>query len=140
VTVPDPKQWWRSVFRRAGRDPGLVGYWLLCHRRHEGLKLARLARRLGLDMEGLVLLSLCRTPREVCFTDDLEVICRRTGAGREALALLLRQEQTLYRWRAKPPVQQGWLAAASDAEPPPEPPGEPEPPREPEPEKPPDEQ
>jgi hypothetical protein len=101
-----------------------VGYWLLRHRRAERLRLAELARKLGLAMDGLVLLSLCRTPREDHFREDLEVICRRTGADATALAQVLRQEQALARWadQARPPGRTpatgGWLIAASDAPPP----------------------
>ena len=41
--------------------------------------------------------------------------------SRLALARLLRQQQALADWQANPPPREGWLAAASDAEPPPDP-------------------
>jgi hypothetical protein len=68
-------------------------------------------------MEGLVLLSLCETPREDCFREDLEVICRRTGADTTTLANILRQQQALARWAEEAPASGGWLMAASDAAP-----------------------
>jgi hypothetical protein len=103
-----------------------VGHWLRRHRRAERLRPIELARKLGLAMDGLVLLSLCRTPREDHFREDLEVICRRTGADATALAQVLRQEQALARWaeqacppgQAQAPAAGGWLIAAADAPPP----------------------
>jgi hypothetical protein len=123
VTTPERKHLRRSVLRQTGRDPAHLGYWLRRHRRAERLRPSRLARKLGLTMEGLVLLSLCRTPREDCFRDDLEAVCRCTGADAAALAQVLRQEQALAGWAEERPPQgqgspQGWLIAASDAPPP----------------------
>jgi hypothetical protein len=116
MTAPDDQYFPRSVLRQTGRDPAWVGYWLRRHRVHERIAPARLAARLGLDLQGLTLLSMCRTPREDHFRDDLEVICRRTGSDEMALAAVLRQEQALARWGESPPRPGGWLMAASDAE------------------------
>jgi hypothetical protein len=98
VTTPEHQHLWQSVLRQTGRDPTLVGYWLRWHRRAERLKPAELARRLGVGMEGLILLSPCQTPRADRFRADLEVICRRSGADAAALALILRREQALAQW------------------------------------------
>jgi hypothetical protein len=108
------KRLWRSVLRQTGRDPERVGYWLRQHCRAERLPPARLARLLGLRMEGLILLSLCLTPREDSFREDLAVICARTGADPLVLAQILRQQQALARWTEQSPSSQGWLMAASD--------------------------
>jgi hypothetical protein len=113
---PDRRQLWRSVLRRTGLDPRRVGHWLRRHRRSEGLRPGPLARQLGVTMKGLILLSLCQTPRDEQFQEDLRVICTRTGADPVALARLLRQEQALERWQGTAPPPQGWLMAASDAE------------------------
>ncbi|MCI0465059.1 MAG: hypothetical protein L0Z62_49695 [Gemmataceae bacterium] len=118
MTTPAHKHLWKSVLRQTGRDPTLVGYWLRRHRRTESLKPAELARHLRVGMEGLILLSLCQTPRADQFREDLEVICRRTGTDAAALALILRREQALAQWaEGGAPAAQGWLAAASDATP-----------------------
>jgi hypothetical protein len=72
-------------------------------------------------MEGLVLLSLCLTPRTDQFREDLDVICRRTGAAPAALAQILRRHQALANWKepgcspGTTPSAEGWLVAASDA-------------------------
>jgi hypothetical protein len=92
-----------------------MGYWLRRHRQTEALTPSQLARRLEVGMEGLALLSLCRTPRDDHFHEDLAVICRRAGAKEAAVAHLLRQEQALAQWAQKAPPPQGWLMAASDA-------------------------
>jgi hypothetical protein len=117
MTPPERKHLWKSVLRQTGRTSALVGYWLRRHRRTEHLRPAQLARKLRVRMEGLVLLSLCRAPREDHFREDLEVICRRTGADEVALAGILRQEQALARWAEAAAEPAGWLMAASDAEP-----------------------
>jgi hypothetical protein len=93
MTASNDEGLWKSVFRRTGRDPLWVGFWLRLHRLHERIGPARLAARLGLDQHGLVLLSLCRAPREDHFRADLEVLCQRTGADEITLARILRQEQ-----------------------------------------------
>jgi hypothetical protein len=130
VIPPERKHLWKSVLRETGRDPAFVGHWLRRHRRAERQSPAELARRLGLSMEGLILLSLCRTPRGDAFREDLEVICAYTGADAAALAQVLRQQQTLARWAEQAPAAEGWLMAASDAPPPeeepPAPPGGPD--------------
>jgi hypothetical protein len=108
---------WKGVLRQTGRDPAWLGYWLKRHRASEGLSPKTLAGRLGLSLEGLVRLSLCQPPRPEHFREDLEVVCRETGADQAALAALLRQQQGLARWAEQAPASSGWLMAASDAPP-----------------------
>jgi hypothetical protein len=116
MKVPRNKALWQSVLRRTGRDPVRVGHWLRQHRRREGLRPASQAARLGMQLEGLIVLSLCRTPRQDCFAEDLTVICECSGADPIALAGVLRREQALKDWKAEMPAGGGWLMAASDAE------------------------
>ncbi len=107
-----------AVFRNTALDAGWMGYWLARHQQSEDLDEQQLALKLGLTMDNLVLLCLCRTPRADHFSEDLKVICRRTGASEVALAQLLRQEQALSRWKQSgSPATQGWLMAASDRPP-----------------------
>jgi hypothetical protein len=125
--VPSRKQLWRSVNRETRRDPGWLGYWLNRHRRTENLSPLELAERLRVTLESLLMLSLCRTPREELFRADLAAVCQLTGADEVILARLLRQEQGLERWHvtaegAPGTISTGWLLAASDV--PEEPPTE----------------
>jgi hypothetical protein len=118
MATPDRKRLWKSVLRQTARDDVWLGYWLRRHRRTEKLTASHLAGLLGLSGEGLVLLSLCQTPREDHFREDLQVICRRTGANEGVLARILRQEQGLARWADTSSPTEGWLMAASDTLPP----------------------
>jgi hypothetical protein len=107
-----------AVFRNTAEDPAFIGYWLARHQQTENLDDQPLADKLGLAMDKLVMLCLCRTPRESSFRDDLTAICRYTGAPEELLAQILRREQVLLGWqKTAPPGQSGWLMAASDRPP-----------------------
>jgi hypothetical protein len=104
-----------AVARNTGEDPTWMGFWLARHREHERLAEPQLAKKLGVSMDNLVLLRLCRTPRSERFREDVEAICRRTGATERELLGLLRQEQNLYQLKqGGPPSGRGWLMAASD--------------------------
>jgi len=104
-----------AVFRHTSADPTWLGYWLARHRQTEQLGPQQLAEKLQMPMPNLVLLSLCRTPRPDHFREDLEVVCRRTGAPESILAQILRQKQTLLDWsQGETPKTTGWLMAASD--------------------------
>lgn len=109
-----------AVFSKTARDPDWVGYWLARHQQTEDLDEDQLAAKLGMTMDNLVLLCLCRTPRDGAqFKQDVDAICQKTGADQKVLQNLLRQEQIHLRWAQAAPTSQGYLAAASDA--PPEP-------------------
>jgi hypothetical protein len=106
---------WSAVFRNSARDPGWMGFWLTRHREHEKISEEQLARKLDITFENLVLMHLCRTPREDQFQDDIRAICQRTGATEMTVLGLLRQEQNLDRLKKSGlPSSQGWLMAASD--------------------------
>jgi hypothetical protein len=107
-----------AVFRNTAADPAWMGYWLARHQQTENLDEEQLAQKLELPMDNLVLLCLCRSPRDH-FQEDLRIVCRRTGASEKVLAQLLRQEQALLARASGSST--GWLMAASDrVEPPPE--------------------
>ena len=110
-----------AVFSKTARDPDWVGYWLARHQQTEDLDEDQLAAKLGMTMDNLVLLCLCRTPRDGAqFKQDVDAICQKTGVDRLVLKNLLRQEKNHLRWAQTPPPQAGgYLAAAADA--PPEP-------------------
>jgi len=118
MATPDRKRLWKSVLRQTAQDAVWLGYWLRRHRRTEKRTISQLAGLLGMSVEGLVLLSLCQTPREDHFREDLQVICHRTGANQGELARILRQEQGLARWAENSSPAEGWLMAASDTPPP----------------------
>jgi hypothetical protein len=82
-----------AVFAGAAADPAWLGYWLERRRRRTGAGRAAVAAVLKTDLRGLAMLALCRTPTEENFADDLEAVCRRTGADPAALARLLRAER-----------------------------------------------
>lgn len=109
-----------AVWRNTTRDPSWVGYWLARHEQTEDIDESQLAAKLGVPMDNLILLCLCRTPRDGnLFKQDLQAICAKTGASEMVLAQLLRQEQNHMRFLQGGQRTQGFLAAASDA--PPEP-------------------
>jgi hypothetical protein len=106
-----------AVLRATGEDPIWLGYWIKRFEQSEGVHSAEVANQLGLGVDSLVLLCLCRLPRVEHFQDDLRIICHRTGAKEDALARIIRQEQALTKWRApKSPETTGWLLAASDSD------------------------
>jgi hypothetical protein len=111
----DKANLYAAVFRQTAADPVWLGYWLARHQQTEKLDAQRLAERMGLPMDQLVLVCLCRTPRPDHFREDLQVICHRTGAAEAVLVQILRQEQALHQWTEMGvPKATGWLMAASD--------------------------
>ena len=75
-----------AVLRNTAQNPAWLGYWLARHQQSEDLDEQQLADKLGIAMDNLVLLCLCRTPRDDQFKADLEAVCqrhrrRRGGAG-----------------------------------------------------------
>jgi hypothetical protein len=104
-----------AVFRQTGADPIWLGYWLARHGQAERLRPDQLAQLMGVSVDNLALLCLCRTPRADHFREDLRIVCERTGTREDVLAQVLRQEQTLHQWTEMgAPKPTGWLMAASD--------------------------
>jgi hypothetical protein len=105
-----------AVFRVTGDDPAWLGHWIRQFQRSERIEPAEVANQLGIDIDALVLLCLCKTPRQDRFDEDLQVACKRTGADQVALARIIRQEQALTQWRDRKSADTtGWLLAASDS-------------------------
>jgi hypothetical protein len=122
--TPDPRaRLDRAALRATAADPARVGHWLDRHKATEDLTDDALAAKLKTDGRGLALLALCETPRPATFADDVRAVAAVAGAEPAALANLLRQEQGLAAWAAKPgeaaPSETGWLIAAHDADQPP---------------------
>lgn len=104
-----------AVFRNTAQDAAWIGHWLARHQQTENLDEEQLAQKLGIAVDNLVLLCLCRSPRSDHFQEDLRVVCKRTGASEKVLAQVLKQEQTLYGMsRSGQGSTSGWLMAASD--------------------------
>ena len=104
-----------AVFRNTAQDPAWIGHWLARHQQTENLDEEQLAQKLGIAVDNLVLLCLCRSPRSDHFQEDLRVVCKRTGASEKVLAQVLKQEQTLHGVsRSGQGSTSGWLMAASD--------------------------
>ena len=104
-----------AVFRNTAQDPAWIGHWLARHQQTENLDEDQLAQKLGVAVDNLVLLCLCRSPRSDHFLEDLRVVCKRTGASEKVLAQVLKQEQALLGVsRSGPASTSGWLMAASD--------------------------
>jgi hypothetical protein len=118
MTPEDQRGLHAAVFRKTAEDPCWLGHWLKRYQEHEKLDEGQLAARLGLTMEKLVWLCMCRTPRGDRFADDIAAICQRTGAKELDIVRIVRQEQNLARLQqSQPSAPSGWLMAASDHSP-----------------------
>ncbi|MFT3883294.1 MAG: hypothetical protein QM703_27025 [Gemmatales bacterium] len=107
----------KSALRKSRKDSSWVGHWLYQQRRREKLKVKEQARQLDISISQLVSLSLCMTPRQEHFQDDLMAISQHCKVTPTLLAGLLRKEWALAQWQgqAKPQANQsGWLMAASE--------------------------
>ena len=78
-----------AVFRQTASDPKWIGHWL----EKFTLDQQEIASQLGINTDQLVLLALCRTPRQTHFEEDLQIVCQRTGANAEWLRNILQVEQ-----------------------------------------------
>lgn len=115
MTPEDRASLHAAVFRNTAKDSAWIGYWLARHQQTEDLEEEALAQKLGINVDNLILLCLCRTPRTDHFLEDLKVVCQRTGASERALAQVLKQEQVLHRPDSSRPASTvGFLMAASD--------------------------
>ncbi len=84
----------------------------------EGVDDEQLAAHLGLAVDRLPILALCREPRGDApfFRQDIAEIADYTGTGVTNLAMFVRAAQGLRRMRASSDRSTGYLAAARDAE------------------------
>ena len=120
---PGPSLLRRAAARAAGRAFFLASA-LLPYAEIEGLDDAALAEWLGCRPDDLPRLLLCRRPRPEppAFRADVERIAEAFGLSAPTLAEVVRQADALQALReAGPSVGRGWLAAARDREPEPEP-------------------
>lgn len=113
----------QAAERAAGRAFFLASV-LLPYAEAEGLDDAALAERLGCRPVDLARLLFCRRPRREAphFRADVERIAAAFGLAAERLAELVRAADAVSAFRAAAPrAESGWLAAARDRGPEPEP-------------------
>ena len=116
MTDEDIESLRESVYRATASDSKWLGYWLGRFISSERLSWNELSSQLGIPLDGVATLSLCRTPRPDYFQEDVLVVCERTGANVNELIRIIRQEQAMERWsQQKTESPTGWLLAASDA-------------------------
>jgi hypothetical protein len=115
-----------ATLRKIGSDYRFVGYLFQSHLKNEDLTEVQLAEKLGTNLRGLATMALCLVPRRAHFTDDVTHIAACVGIATAELAILLRQEISLYAFRQKPlpstAQPSGWLPSfeGDDDRPPPE--------------------
>ncbi len=78
------------LLQKTAKAPDLLGCALAKHRTDNHLSVEDQAALLGIDVDGLVWLSLCRTPRPQHFQRDVESVCRRVNASVEVLIEVLK--------------------------------------------------
>ena len=79
-----------TLLKKLAEDAAFVGFALSRRRQMEGITVEEQAQVLGLDLDGLVRLSLCRVPRRRHCQRDLGTIARYVGVREDVLADLLR--------------------------------------------------
>jgi hypothetical protein len=77
------------AFSRVAGDHFFVGFALARAREAEGIDLAEQARRLGLDLDGLAKLALCRQPHRDTWEEDVRVVAEYVGLAPAMLEALL---------------------------------------------------
>jgi hypothetical protein len=80
----------QAVFHTTAQDPAWIGYFLARHLQLHNIGQGEQALLLGIDLDGLSRLAVCRSSRR---TEDLEVICSATGANPAALRRLLEETE-----------------------------------------------
>lgn len=103
--------------KRARAERGLLGGVLAEYQARADIDDATLATELGLDLEGLARLSLCRPPRPDRFAADVDAIAARTGADALRLAGLIRLAQSLGALTEAAPLDEGLRAARRSKDP-----------------------
>jgi len=78
-----------NLFHLSTRDPLFIGHALPAQRQAQRIGVDEQARRLGLSLELLARLALCRTPRPAHHPPDLERVARFVGLTPQALEALL---------------------------------------------------
>jgi hypothetical protein len=80
----------QGMIRLGSRDPALFGWALARIRYHRKQSPAEQATGLGISLERLAALGLCRVPRPERRAEDLAAVARHIGVSVEFLAWLLR--------------------------------------------------
>ena len=79
-----------TLLKKTADLPEFVGHALAVYRTTEGITAEEQAQMLGIDLDGLVRLALCRVPRRRHYQKDLAAICNHVGAREEVLLGILR--------------------------------------------------
>jgi hypothetical protein len=103
----------RRTVRAAEASPVFLAAVFARYRAVEGLDDAEVAGRLGVTVNRLDELAICRRPRPELFRQDVAAIATRFGADSGALAAIVRQVDGLERFAATPAPG---LLAARDAD------------------------
>jgi hypothetical protein len=88
LTVQEAVQ--QAVFHSTAQDPTWIGYYLARHLQLHAIGQGEQALLLGIDLDGLTRLAVCRSSRR---SEDLEVICSAIGANPVALRRLLEETE-----------------------------------------------
>jgi len=80
-----PRETLDNLFHPSTRDPLFIGYALHAQRQAQRIGVDEQARRLGLSLDLLARLALCRTPRPDHYRPDLERVARFVGLTPEAV-------------------------------------------------------
>jgi hypothetical protein len=83
------------MIRLGSRDETLLGHALARIRQVQGLSPAEQAAGLGMTLDQLAALSLCRRPQPGRREEDLAALSRHLGVGVEFLEWLLRATQAI---------------------------------------------
>jgi len=84
-----PRETLENLFHLSTRDAQFIGHALADQRRAQRIGVDEQARRLGLNLELLARLALCRMPRPDCRGQDVERVARFVGLTPAALSQLL---------------------------------------------------
>jgi hypothetical protein len=104
----------RRLAQRLEADDGTMAWVLARLRERTGATDAGIAARLGLAEDRLPHLALCNRPRSDLFRDDVETIAEHFAIASRRLADLVREVETLERFRPRAERASGLLAAARD--------------------------
>jgi hypothetical protein len=111
-----------ALAARAEREPFFLAAPLAAYARSEGLDDAGLAAALGCRREDLVMVRLCRAPRDEppAFWEDVQYVAERFGLDPQRLGEAVKHGRVVLRLQAARPDTGGLMAARDGDEPPPE--------------------
>jgi hypothetical protein len=111
----------KALAARAEREPFFLAAPLAAYARSEQLDDAGLAAALGCREEDLVMVRLCRAPRDESseFWEDVHCVAGRFGLDPERLAEAVKRGRVVLRLQAARPATGGLMAARDRDEPPP---------------------